>query len=402
MADGERLQKVLARGGIASRREAERLIAAGKVSVNGVVVTTLGTRVDPAKDLVEVDGRTVEAQEKVYYLFHKPRGVVTTLTDPEGRPSIREFVEPLGTRIFPVGRLDFHTSGALLLTNDGALTNALLHPRESVAKTYVCKVRGVPSDDQIESMRAGVVLAPSGDDDSLRKTAPAEVEVLRSGPSGEDSVRDDGTTWMRITLREGRNRQIHRMSEAVGLFVMRLARISFAGLSTSNMRAGELRPLQLMERKMLLRTYLGIDEEVPREVVEPTRSKATRGPVRGRAKREDAAPREDTAQPKRREFASKTGAPRKPGPSTTSGHSRSSGKPGESAKSSGPSGKPSPSGRPSPGGKPGLGTKRTSPSGKPNPAGKSSGPATARGGRDVGKPSSDRTGAAGPRGRRVK
>jgi 23S rRNA pseudouridine2605 synthase len=233
MAEGERLQKVLARGGVASRRDAETLITAGRVTVNGAVVTTLGTRVDPAVDLVEVDGKPVEAEERVYFLFHKPKGIVTTLDDPEGRPAIKDFVKDLGARVFPVGRLDFHTSGALLLTNDGALANALLHPKKSVAKTYVAKVRGVPTDEQVQMMRDGVVLNPVSDEPPSReRTRPAEVEVLRSVPSGEGSVREDGTTWLEITLREGRNRQIHRMAEAVGLFVMRLARISFAGMTT--------------------------------------------------------------------------------------------------------------------------------------------------------------------------
>jgi 23S rRNA pseudouridine2605 synthase len=265
MAEGERLQKVLARGGVASRRDAETLITAGRVTVNGAVVTTLGTRVDPAVDLVEVDGKPVEAEERVYFLFHKPKGIVTTLDDPEGRPAIKDFVKDLGARVFPVGRLDFHTSGALLLTNDGALANALLHPKKSVAKTYVAKVRGVPTDEQVQMMRDGVVLNPVSDEPPSReRTRPAEVEVLRSVPSGEGSVREDGTTWLEITLREGRNRQIHRMAEAVGLFVMRLARISFAGMTTEGLRAGQLRPLTSGEVSMLRRTYLDVvDEPAP-------------------------------------------------------------------------------------------------------------------------------------------
>jgi 23S rRNA pseudouridine2605 synthase len=262
MAEGERLQKVLARGGVASRRDAEAMITQGRVTVNGEVVTTLGTRVDPAVDRVEVDGRAVEPESRVYFLFHKPKGIVTTLDDPEGRPAIKDFVKDLGARVFPVGRLDFHTSGALLLTNDGALANALLHPRRSVAKTYVAKVRGVPSDEQVQMMRDGVVLNPVADEPpDPQRTRPAEVEVLRSVPSGEGSVREAGTTWMEITLREGRNRQIHRMADAVGLFVMRLARISFAGMSTEGLRAGQLRPLTAGEVSMLRRTYLGVEDE---------------------------------------------------------------------------------------------------------------------------------------------
>ncbi|MBL8682791.1 MAG: rRNA pseudouridine synthase [Myxococcales bacterium] len=264
MSDGERLQKVLARGGLASRREAEKLITEGRVSVNGEVVRTLGTRVDPTSDRVEVDGRLVEAEERVYFLFHKPRGVVTTLDDPEGRPSIGEYVKDVGARVFPVGRLDFHTSGALLLTNDGALANALLHPTKSVAKTYVAKVRGVVSDEQVQRLREGVELAPVGDEKTTERTRPAEVEVLRSAPSGEGSLNEAGTTWLEFTLREGRNRQIHRMCEAVGLFVMRLARISFAGITHEGLRAGQLRELTAGEASLLRRTYLGVDDVVAR------------------------------------------------------------------------------------------------------------------------------------------
>jgi 23S rRNA pseudouridine2605 synthase len=318
MADGERLQKVLARGGVASRREAETLITEGRVKVNGEVVRTLGTRVDPTVDRVEVDGREVEAEARVYFLFHKPRGVVTTLADPEGRPSIKDYVKDLGARVFPVGRLDFHTSGALLLTNDGALANALLHPTRSVAKTYVAKVRGVPTDEQIQRLRTGVELAPIGDERGVERTRPAEVEVLRSVPSGEGSVREDGTTWLQITLREGKNRQIHRMAEAVGLFVMRLARISFAGINTEGLRAGQIRELTPGEASLLRRTYLGEsddDEEVrpkargraPAHSAPPSapRRDDERRPARGgddrrtRARRESNDPPTRSAKPKR-------------------------------------------------------------------------------------------------------
>jgi 23S rRNA pseudouridine2605 synthase len=298
MAEGERLQKVLARGGVASRRDAEAMITQGRVTVNGEVVTALGTRVDPVLDRVEVDGRAVEPEARVYFLFHKPKGIVTTLDDPEGRPAIKDFVKDLGARVFPIGRLDFHTSGALLLTNDGALANALLHPRKSVAKTYVAKVRGVPTDEQVQMMRDGVVLNPVADEPpDPARTRPAEVEVLRSVPSGEGSVREAGTTWMEITLREGRNRQIHRMAEAVGLFVMRLARISFAGMTTEGLRAGQMRPLTAGEVSMLRRTYLGVqDEPAPT----PRVKLALRG-ERGPAPTRSSAPR--AAAPDRRSDA---------------------------------------------------------------------------------------------------
>jgi 23S rRNA pseudouridine2605 synthase len=273
MSSGERLQKVLARGGIASRRHAEELISAGRVRVNGKVVTELGTRVNPRRDRIEVDGKRVVAEPLVYYLFHKPRGTVTTLTDPEGRATIAEYLKDLPARVYPVGRLDFHTSGALLLTNDGDLAQALLHPRRAVPKTYVAKVRGVPSDAQLDPWRTGMDLVPVGDEPPGVRTRPADVEVLRHAPSGLDARSEEGTTWLKITLREGRNRQIHRMAEAVGLFVMRLARIAFAGITTEGLRPGELRPLTEKEVTMLRAAYLRPAEKAARagahEAVEP-------------------------------------------------------------------------------------------------------------------------------------
>lgn len=256
MSTGERLQKVLARGGIASRRHAEELITAGRVRVNGRIVTELGTRVDPRRDKIEVDGRRVVAEPLVYYLFHKPRGTVTTLMDPEGRATIADYLRDLPARVFPVGRLDFHTSGALLLTNDGQLAQALLHPKRAVPKTYVVKVRGIPTDEQLERLRNGVDLAPIGDEQGPVRTLPADVEVLRHAPPGDQAHNNVGTTWLKITLREGRYRQIHRMAEAVGLFVMRLARIAFAGITTDGLRPGELRPLTDRELARLRSTYL--------------------------------------------------------------------------------------------------------------------------------------------------
>ncbi len=261
MATGDRLQKVLARAGIASRRRAEELITAGRVRVNGKIVIELGTRVDPRADRIEVDGRRIIAEPVVYYMFHKPRGTVTTLDDPEGRATIVDYLKEIPARVFPVGRLDFHTSGALLLTNDGDLAQALLHPRRSVAKTYVAKVRGVPTDIQIQPWREGMDLPAVEDGAPAMKTRPADVDVLRHAPSGLDAMSDSGTTWIKITLREGRNRQIHRMAEAVGLFVMRLARLAFAGLTTEGLRPGELRQLTEKEVTMLRATYLRPVEE---------------------------------------------------------------------------------------------------------------------------------------------
>ena len=258
---GERLQKVLARAGVASRRHAEEMITAGRVRVNGRIVTELGTRVDARRDQVELDGRRVTAEPHVYYVFHKPRGTVTTLSDPEGRATIGDYLRDLTVRVYPVGRLDFHTSGAMLLTNDGPLAQALLHPRRAVPKVYVAKVRGVPTDDQIERMSAGVRLEPVGNEPAEGVvTRPAQIDVLRAGPGESEFSPGRGTTWLRVTLMEGRNRQIHRMAEAVGMFVMRLARLSFAGVDTDGLRPGEMRELTEKELTTLRATYLRADE----------------------------------------------------------------------------------------------------------------------------------------------
>ena len=229
----ERLQKILARGGLASRRHAESLITEGRVRLNGRIVTELGTKADPRHDRIEVDGKRVIAEHLVYYAMHKPRGFVTTLSDPEGRPSLRELLVPHGIdeRIFPVGRLDFHTSGILLLTNDGAFSDGLLHPKRKVPKTYVVKVQGVMQPKDIERWREGVEL-----DDG--KTLPADAAFLRF---------DGDKTWFEITIREGRNQQIRRMGDATGFRVMRLARVAFADVTIEGMRPGELRPLSYEE-----------------------------------------------------------------------------------------------------------------------------------------------------------
>ncbi len=237
----ERLQKVIARAGVASRRRAEELIRAGRVRVNGRVVDELGTKVDPYADRVEVDGRRLVAEKPAYYVAHKPRKMVSTLDDPQGRSTVAELCARVPEAVHPVGRLDYHTSGVLLLTNDGALTEALLRPRSRVPKTYIAKVQGNVDAQALDRLRNGVVL-----DDGYR-TQPAEVVVDRL---------EGAQSWLRITLREGKNRQIHRMLEATGHRVMRLARLSFAGISTEGLRPGQVRPLRKKEVERLEKHFL--------------------------------------------------------------------------------------------------------------------------------------------------
>jgi 23S rRNA pseudouridine2605 synthase len=251
----ERVQKILAGAGVASRRAAERLITDGRVRVNGKIVKELGTKADAVRDRIEVDGKRVVAEHPVYYLLHKPREVITTLADPEERESVADLMKRVPERVFPVGRLDYHTSGALLMTNDGDLAQALLHPRKKVPKVYVAKVKGALSLMDLQLLRQGVVL------DGGEKTAEAEVFVVRE---------ERGNTWLQLTITEGKNRQVHRMGEAIGHRVMRLFRLSFAGISVDGLRVGEHRPLGESELAKLKRDYLAPSK---RDSFEQTRAR---------------------------------------------------------------------------------------------------------------------------------
>ena len=227
-----RLQRFLAQAGVASRRHAEELITAGRVRVNGRTVTELGTKVDSAADKVFVDGRRVHGEDLCYLLMFKPRGVMTTLEDPEGRPTVKALLPKNQTeRVFPVGRLDYNTEGALLFTNDGDLMQGLLHPSRHVAKVYEAKLRGKVTVEQIEQLRRGVVIQG-------RKTKPAEVFIL-----GET----ESNTWIELHLTEGRTHQVREMAEAIGHPVVKLSRIAFAGLTAEGLRPGDTRPLTTAE-----------------------------------------------------------------------------------------------------------------------------------------------------------
>ncbi|WP_437728895.1 pseudouridine synthase [Sorangium sp. So ce861] len=241
----ERLQKIIARAGVASRRSAEELILAGRVRVNGRVVTELGLKADRQKDRIEVDGKRLVSEVPVYVALHKPRNVVSTLRDPEGRPTVADYVRGTGARLYPVGRLDFATSGILLMTNDGDFANALLHPRGGVPKTYVLKVQGVMSDDDLTPWREGIRL-----EDGV--TLPAEARLLRH---------EGDKTWLEVTLREGRNQQIRRMGEATGWPVMRLARTTFAGVTSERLRPGEWRALTVDEL-LHIREAFGVPKRI--------------------------------------------------------------------------------------------------------------------------------------------
>jgi len=236
-----RLQKVLAQAGIASRRGAEKYITDGRVRVNGKIVTELGVKVDDHLDKVEVDGRRLVRDSPVYYILNKPREVVSTLSDPEGRSSLADIMEKIPERVFPVGRLDYHTSGALLLTNDGEFSEALLRPSVGVPKVYAAKLQGHIDVPQLDALRNGVKL------DDGYVTKKAEVFVLRT---------EDRCTWVQLTLREGKNRQIHRMGDAIGHRVQRLTRLAFAGVDTEGLRPGQQRPLAKRELDAINKTFV--------------------------------------------------------------------------------------------------------------------------------------------------
>jgi 23S rRNA pseudouridine2605 synthase len=249
---GERLQKILAQAGLGSRRACEELIAAGRVRVNGEVAT-LGTRADPAVDAIEVDGARVGVRQGlVHYLVNKPPGVVTTASDPQGRPTIVDLVPP-EPRVFPVGRLDADTEGLLLLTNDGELAHRLTHPSFGVDKEYLAEVEGRPSRGAVRRLREGVEL-----DDG--PTAPARVSLV-------------GDHTLRITIHEGRKRQVRRMCEAVGHPVRRLVRVRIGPVSDRRLAPGAWRPLAQAEVRALERAAAA---PAPRSA----RARGTDGPAR--------------------------------------------------------------------------------------------------------------------------
>jgi 23S rRNA pseudouridine2605 synthase len=223
-----RLQRFLAQAGVASRRKAEELIVDGKVRVNGRVVSELGAKVDPDRDKVVVAGKRLTAIQQEHLLLCKPKGYVSTLSDPEGRPTVMQLLGARGRGLYPVGRLDFNTDGVLLLTNDGDLAHALMHPSRGVAKTYHAKVKGTLDSETFQRLRDGVVL------DDGRKTRPAEVRLLAS--TGKH-------TWIEITIKEGRNRQIHRMAEAVGHPLLKLSRVAYGDIGVGALKPGEWRSL---------------------------------------------------------------------------------------------------------------------------------------------------------------
>lgn len=232
----ERLQKVIAQSGVTSRRKAEGLITEGKVTVNGEVVKTLGTKVKRS-DRIEVEGIPLENPDKVYILFHKPTRVITSVSDDKGRTVVTDFFPQLEERIFPVGRLDYETSGLLLLTNDGEFANHMTHPRYKVKKKYVAKLKGYLLREEVKQLEKGIMLEDG-------KTAPAVVKV-------KSQDREKNSTLVEITISEGRNRQVRRMFAHFGHEVVKLSRIEYGPLTLKGLNAGDARDLSPHEVKTL-------------------------------------------------------------------------------------------------------------------------------------------------------
>ncbi|HVO82564.1 MAG TPA: pseudouridine synthase [Terriglobales bacterium] len=235
----ERLQKIIAAAGIASRRKAEELIASGLVTVNGQVVTELGSKADPERDHIRVHGKLLHGPERhIYLLMNKPRGYVTTLSDPKHRPTVMDLLRGVGARVYPVGRLDYASEGLLLLTNDGEFANHLMKAASHVPKTYLVKVAGTPDEEGLARLRAG--LSIRSDRGKRVRTAPATIRLIREA----------NNPWYEVTLIEGKNRQIRRMFEEIGHHVEKIKRVRYGTLEL-DVHPGEYRRLTAEEVKRL-------------------------------------------------------------------------------------------------------------------------------------------------------
>lgn len=232
----ERLQKVMAQAGVASRRKSEQLIQEGQVTVNGEVVTALGTKVTRS-DVIEVNGIPIQKESPIYIVLYKPRGVISTANDDKGRKTVVDYFPEIKERIYPVGRLDYDTSGLIILTNDGDFSYLMTHPKYEIKKTYIAKVKGVPSRESLKKLERGIKL-----EDGM--TAPAQVKSISNDTKAKTGI-------VEITIHEGRNRQVRRMFDAIGCPVMSLKRESFGNITTRGLNAGEARPLTIHEMKQL-------------------------------------------------------------------------------------------------------------------------------------------------------
>jgi 23S rRNA pseudouridine2605 synthase len=237
----ERLQKIIAAAGVASRRKAEELITSGRVAVNGKTVTELGTKADAERDHIRVNGKLLHGPERrIYLLLNKPKGYVTTVSDPEGRPTVMNLLSGVKGRVYPIGRLDYASEGLLLLTNDGTLAEKLMKAASHVPKTYLVKISGKPEESALAKLRAGVSI-PSGDGKRRVRTAPAKIQLIKDAPN----------PWYEVTIIEGRNRQIRRLFEQVGHHVEKIKRVRYGSLEL-DVPPGRYRQLKPPEIAKLL------------------------------------------------------------------------------------------------------------------------------------------------------
>lgn len=255
----ERLQKIIAAAGIASRRKAEELIVAGEVTVNGRIVTELGTKADPERDHIKVRGRQINSklkqQEKIYILLNKPLGILTSRSDPKNRPLVVDLVGPYRDKVHPVGRLDFNTEGLLLLTNDGEFTNLITGSKQA-SKVYEVKVKGKPSQYQIAMLERGVTI-------DGKRTAPATIQLM------EES---DTNAWYKVTLYEGRNQQIRKMFDHIHHSVLKLRRVAIGFLKSERLKPGEFRILKEAEVKRFFKAAESSNARRPSKANKPNKA----------------------------------------------------------------------------------------------------------------------------------
>lgn len=267
----ERLQKIIAHAGFASRREAETMIREGRVTVNGRVVTELGTKADAARDHIKVDGKLItRAETHRYILLYKPKEVMTTVEDPQGRKTVIDLIKGVRERIYPVGRLDFHSEGLIILTNDGDLAFKVSHPKHGSVKTYHVKVRGIPEDRIIDKLQRGITI-------DGKRTLPCEIARTKTTGRATGRRDDEGNSWFEVRLREGRTQQIRKMFQAVGHPVAKLRRVAIGPISDPKLTPGDWRELTKHEVKML------------ETMKEPAKAKPRRTAARPAAKKKPIA-----------------------------------------------------------------------------------------------------------------
>jgi len=293
----ERLQKIIAAAGVASRRKSEALITAGRVLVNGQMVTELGTKADPEQDHIRVDGKLLQGPERyTYVVLNKPKGYVTTVSDEKKRPTVMDLLQnvkgqKVKGRVYPVGRLDWASEGLLLMTNDGALANALMKASSNVAKTYVVKVAGQPDEAKLDKLRCGVSIAEKGG--RRVRTAPAKIRLIREGDN----------PWLEVTIIEGRNRQVRKMFEEVGHHVEKIRRVQYGPL-TLDVPPGDWRNLTLVEVVKLKTAASGPKLTLPPPTPTPLYA------MRASSTRRSVRPSRSTVQSSKRPGTPKSRAPK--------------------------------------------------------------------------------------------